>query len=382
MAAVLSRGREISQVDTSGLMSAVLQIVTLGASGAASAAGGSAAEALITALRERLGSTDDGRAALDAFMANPGDAASAAALRTILDREVATDPTFGQRLEALAWAAIVQPPQTTTSSVVIGGGAKVSRNQISLGPLTINNNRQGLLILALLTVALMTVVALAGYGVVQVITDEDSERPVPNPLPATQWTADAILPDRAAMEGTTYEGDPERGDPPEDLCRDSPVVCGEQVRASRYVAFSPYAGDGIAGDVVDDDTAEEHADPEESDVAESVIFFLFVHASEDDSERTFAAMREDFADDPSYDPSEQTHLGDEFASYADVNGGERGEIICLMRYGAYVSVFVQDQVVAGDGTETRRLNTLLLRRMSEAWSGDTPDTTLRDVQTD
>lgn len=211
-------------MDTPDLVSEVLHILAQGAGSAASAAGGMAAETLIAALRERLRGTEDDLAALDTFLGNPGDAAGAAAVRAILDRKVAADPGFGQHLKALAEAAAEQPPQTITGSVVIDGGAKVSRNQISLGPLTINNNRQGRWFLAVLAVALMILVALAGYGGARVFTDEGEgagpgtsghgsskppvATPVADPLPPTQKTADAILPDRAAMEGTLFESFP------------------------------------------------------------------------------------------------------------------------------------------------------------------------------
>lgn len=393
-------GRELSQVDTSSLVAEVLHILSQGADGAASGAGGRAAETLITLLRERLGGTEDDRAALDAFLGNPGDAAGAAAVRAILDREVAADPDFGQRLEALAGAAAVQPPQTTTSSVVIGGGAKVSRNQISLGPLTINNNQQGRWSLGVLAVALMIVVALAGYGGVQVFTDGDegarsgasgqgksgqgksgqgeSEPSVPDSLPATQKTADAILPDRAAMEGTLFESEPDDTFPDGErgeftFCDDYPDACGKRVRAGAGAGWAP------------NDAAEPtgwHAE-----------FKVLAHASEDDAERTFDALETAIGSDRSsygserdpaaYTPPERAQLGDERACYSILYEGEDIGVMCMIRRGAYIGLISQERdgqaAVISSDMQTQ-LNTLLLHRMSEAWSGNTPDTKLRDIQ--
>ncbi|MBO8191717.1 hypothetical protein ITI46_08495 [Streptomyces oryzae] len=58
----------------------------------------------------------------------------------------------------------------------------------------------------------------------------------PESLPATQKTAYAILPDRATMEGTPYEGsktspDGERGGYKSSVCGDYPDACKDRVRA-------------------------------------------------------------------------------------------------------------------------------------------------------
>lgn len=194
----------------------------------------------------------------------------------------------------------------------------------------------------------------------------------PDPLPATQETADAILPDGAAMEGTPYETNPgetyedgERGGYESSICGDRPDVCGDRVRAGSVAAFSP------------DDQLPEHE-------GDFVQFHVLVHASESDAEQTFAALRATLETNSSAGASEQTPLGDEFASYAPLDEGARPEMVSLMRYGAYVSLIVQDsyepQRIGDNSTETRQFNTLQLRRMSEAWSGDTPITALRDIQ--
>ncbi|MCG8968774.1 hypothetical protein [Streptomyces sp. CL12-4] len=342
---------------------------------------------MIAALRERLRGTEDDLAALDAFLGDPGDTAGAAAMRAILDREVAADPSFGQHLKALAQAAAEQPPRTITGSVVIDGGAKVSRNQISLGPLTINNNRQGRSLLAVLVVVVIVLVALAGYGGARVFIDEGEgagpgtsshggstppvATPVADPLPPTQRTADAILPDRAAMKGTPFEsGDPfpdgERGGYQSTVCSDYPKPCN-RVRAGAGAGYAP------------NDLSEEagwHAELE-----------VLAHSSEGDAERTFDALKEAFGDDASADfepdPSASAQLGDELASFRTLWEGHDSGIMWMIRRGPYIALIAQQKdgwgAVTNQTTQTQ-LSTLLLRRMNEALTGDTPHAALRDFQ--
>lgn len=348
---------------------------------------------MIAALRERLRGTEDDLAALDTFLGNPADAAGAAAVRAILERTVAADPGFGQQLKALAEAAAEQPPQTITGSVVIDGGARVSRNQISLGPLTINNNRQGRWLLAVLAVIVTLLVVLAGYGGARVFIDEGEGEgagpgtsahggskppvatPVADPLPPTQKTADAILPDRAAMEGTPFESltfpDGERGGYGATICGDYPKPCGKRVRAGAIAGYAP------------NDLSETgwHAELQ-----------VLAHASEGDAERTFDALKNAFGDDTSTDiksdpsayPSpEKAQLGDELASFRTFWEGQDLGIMCMIRRGPYIALIAQEkdggEAVMDNNTQTQ-LNTLLLRRINEALSGDAPHTALRDIQ--
>ncbi|WP_051852140.1 hypothetical protein [Streptomyces sp. NRRL F-5650] len=388
-------------MDTPDLVSEVLHVLTQGIDGGASAAGGMAAQALLGALRERLRGTEDDRAALDAFVGNPGNAAGRAAVRAILEREVAADPAFGRRLGVLADAATERPPQSITGSVVVGGGARVHRNQISLGPLTVNNNRQGRWLLAVLAVALMILVALAGYGGARVFTDGDedagpgtsdhgtsdggssdhgaSKPPVVDPLPATRETADAILPDRAALAGTSFESlpgdafpDGERGGYEGTVCGEHPEPCGKRVRAGAAAGYAPHGNSEETG---------WHAELQ-----------VLVHASEGDAEKTFDALADAFRNDASagfrpdpsaYTPPDGTPLGDRFAGYRAVWEGQDVGLMCMLRRGPYVALIAQDEdgpgAVVDNETQTG-LNTLMLRRMNEALSGAAPHAALRDVQ--
>ncbi|MFC8714543.1 hypothetical protein ACFUCQ_32245 [Streptomyces sp. NPDC057197] len=388
-------------MDTPELVSKVLDILAQGAGSAASAAGSSAAQALIAALRERLSGTEDGLAALDAFLGDPGDTAGATAARAVLERQVAADPGFGRLLADLTQAA--EPsPQTITHSVVISDRARVTRSQISLGPLTVNNNAQGRLLLAVLAVALVALIALAGYGGARVFTDKDegsgpvtgghgaskppaatstasATTPTARPLPPTQATADAILPDRAALEGTEFESSPdayfpdgERSDYQGTICGDYPELCAHRVHA------------GAAGGYAPNDLSEQsgwHAELQ-----------VLAHESEADAERTFAALADTTRNgtstkikpDPSaYTPPGNSRLGDEFASYRTLWEGQDLGIMCVIRRGPYIALITQEKdggAAVLDNTTQTRLNTLMLRRMDEALSGTTPHTALREVQ--
>jgi hypothetical protein len=389
------------------LVSEILRIAAQGAGSAASAAGGAAAETLIAALRERLGGGEGDLAALDTFLGNPGDAAGAAAVRAVLEREMAADPGFGLRLKSLAEAAAAPPHQTITGSVVIGSGARVGRSQISLGPLTVNNTRQGLSLLAALAVVLVILLAMAGYGGARLFADDGpgggpgasgpggstppvtgSARPArktADPLPPTHKTVDAILPDRAAMKGTLFEDPPggtfpdgERSGYEGTVCADYPAGCGNRVRAA---AAGGYAPDGPSGGW--------HAELD-----------VLAHASGGDAQKTFDALKGAFEDkaaagepaddttvfvsDPSaYTPPEHTRLGDELATYRVLWEGEDIGILCLVRRGPYVALIKQekdDVHVTLDSDMQTQLDLLLLRRIDEASAGDTPHTALRDIQ--
>jgi hypothetical protein len=394
-------------VGTPDVVSEILRVAAQGAGSAASAAGGAAAEALIAALRERLGGAEGDLAALDAFLGNPGDAAGAAAVRAVLERNMAADPGFGLRLKSLAEAAAAPQHQTIAGSVVIGSGARVGRSQISLGPLTVNNTWQGRSLLAALAVVLVILLAMAGYGGARLFADDDPDggpgasgpggskppatdsvrptRRTADPLPPTQKTVDAILPDRAAMEGTLFEDPPggtfpdgERSGYEGTVCADYPAGCGQRVRAAAAAGYSP---DEISGGW--------HAELD-----------VLAHASEGDARKTFDALKGAFEDkaaagepaddttvfvsDPSaYTPPEHTQPGDELVSYRVEWEGEDIGVLCLIRRGPYVALVKQEkddaQAALEDDMQTR-LNTLLLRRIDEALSGDTPHTALRDIQ--
>lgn len=119
---------------------------------------------------------------------------------------------------------------------------------------------------------------------------------------------------------------------------------------------------------------------------------MLAHASEDDAKQTFDALEDTFGDDTSTDvrpdPSaytspEKAQLGDELASYRTFWEGHDLGIMCMIRRGPYIALIAQEkdggEAVMDNDTQTQ-LNTLLLRRINEALSGDRPHAALRDIQ--
>ncbi|MFG3283236.1 hypothetical protein [Streptomyces sp. NPDC048111] len=162
-------------------MSAV-QILTSLATGAATAAGTEAGRAVGDLVRARLGTSEEGRAALQGVSADPADPSAVHGLQEAIREALAADPDFRTRLTvALAGPPPDAPPAPVvnpqyTGSIIIGGGSKVRNSQISLGPLTITNTRAtraSLTGIAALMIALLT---LGLYEGVQVFTGDDSPR--------------------------------------------------------------------------------------------------------------------------------------------------------------------------------------------------------------
>lgn len=164
-------------MDAAGSMAlSAVQVLTAMATGAGTEAG----RALGDVVRARLGTSDEGRAALAGVSADPADPAAAQGLQEAIREAIAADPEFqGRVAAALAGPSPAAPPDCTIShsyegSIVIGAGSKVRRSQISLGPLTINNTRSARVSLTAAAALLLALLALAAYGGAQVIAGDDS----------------------------------------------------------------------------------------------------------------------------------------------------------------------------------------------------------------
>lgn len=164
-------------MDAAGSLAlSAVQVLTAMATGAGTEAG----RALGDVVRARLGTSDEGRAALARVNADPADPAAAQGLQEAIREAIAADPEFqGRVTAALAGPPPATPPAYTIShsykdSIVIGSGSKVRRSQISLGPLTINNTRSARVSLTAAAALLLALLALAAYGGAQVITGDDS----------------------------------------------------------------------------------------------------------------------------------------------------------------------------------------------------------------
>lgn len=184
-------------MDAAGnLALSAVQVLTALATGAGTEAG----RAVGDVVRARLGASDEGRAALAGVSADPADPAAAEGLQEAIREAIAADPDFRSRVAAaLAGpppAAPPTPPAHTIShsyehSIVIGAGSKVRRSQISLGPLTINNTRSARVSLTAAAALLLALLALAGYGGVQVLADDDSPGESSGTSPRGSHTASA-----------------------------------------------------------------------------------------------------------------------------------------------------------------------------------------------
>ncbi|MFC9243755.1 hypothetical protein ACFT7S_06785 [Streptomyces sp. NPDC057136] len=157
-----------------------VQILTDLATGAATALGAEAGEALADLVRARLGTSDRGRAALAGLGSDPADPSATQGLQEAIREALVADPDFRHHMTAvLAGPPPAIAPAYTVSpsyanSIVIGSGSKVRRSQISLGPLTVNNTRSARGALVGIVAVLLALLALGGYGAVQLFTDDDS----------------------------------------------------------------------------------------------------------------------------------------------------------------------------------------------------------------
>ncbi|WP_190094381.1 hypothetical protein [Streptomyces melanogenes] len=174
--------------DVAGSMAlSAVQILTGLATGAATAVGNEAGRAVGDLVRARLGTSDDGRAALDGVSADPADPSAVAGLQEAIRQALAADPEFQTRMAvALAGPPPDVPPAHAvspqyTGSIIIGGGSKVRNSQISLGPLTITNTRAARVSLTGIAALLVALLSLGLYRGVQLLTGDDSPHSAAGP---------------------------------------------------------------------------------------------------------------------------------------------------------------------------------------------------------
>lgn len=162
-------------MDTAGLASAVVPLVVAAVTGAGTAIGTETAQLVSGLVRERLGGSEQGRAALTGLDRAPDDSTAAERLHAALRDALDTDPEFARRLLSLFQAPSPPPqPPVPPGSVVIGDGNRLRGSHISLGPLTISTTRGGPGALVALAALVLAVVALAVYGGVRAVGVDDS----------------------------------------------------------------------------------------------------------------------------------------------------------------------------------------------------------------
>ncbi|MFD6432572.1 hypothetical protein [Streptomyces venezuelae] len=173
---------------------------------------GAANTAASDLVRGQLSRSDRGRAALDALADAPDDPQASSGVQAVLAEEISGDAEFAGRLAALLHA----PSQQHIGSVVLTG-SKVTRSQIALGPLTINNTPAGRLSLGAGVILALLMVVLTAYGGVRLFDDaDDAPRSAPSSpesarsadrataLPPTAETVRRTLPDRSSMDTREY----------------------------------------------------------------------------------------------------------------------------------------------------------------------------------
>ncbi|MEU4795365.1 hypothetical protein [Streptomyces sp. NPDC023327] len=155
------------------------------AGGAAGAVGAEVGQTVSDLVRQRVGGSPSGQAALDVVEERPQDPQALAALREAVRERVVADPEFAARLaEALAGPPPAgpptagpppaEPPREYTGSIVIDGGARVRGSTLSLGPVTFNNTPAGRTALAASLAVLLVLVVFAVYGGTQLFSGGDS----------------------------------------------------------------------------------------------------------------------------------------------------------------------------------------------------------------
>ncbi|MGW6054256.1 hypothetical protein [Streptomyces sp. NPDC055189] len=199
------------------------------------AVSGAANTAVSDLVRGRLSHSARGRAALDELNTAPDDPEACSRVQAALAEEIRSDAEFAGRL-----AVLLHPPSHQHTGSVVMTGSKVTRSQIALGPLTINNTGAGRASLVAGLVLAVLLLVLAVYGGVRLFgtTDDSPRNASPEPgktssgnraaaLPPTTETVRQILPDRDSMDVREY---PWVGTPKVDtsatrltLCRAAPT---------------------------------------------------------------------------------------------------------------------------------------------------------------
>lgn len=187
-------------------------LAAMAAQALSAAASGAANTAASDLMRGRLSRSDRGRAALEGLVNAPDDPEASRGVQAALTEEISGDAEFAGRLAVLLHVS----SQQHTGSVVLTG-SKVTRSQIALGPLTINNTPAGRLSLGAGIVLAVLMVMLAVYGGVRLFDNtDDSPRNAPS-VPSTTRSASRtaallptaetvrqILPDRGSMDAREY----------------------------------------------------------------------------------------------------------------------------------------------------------------------------------
>ncbi|MFJ2773824.1 hypothetical protein [Streptomyces sp. NPDC087300] len=137
--------------------------------GAAGGVGQEVGAAVSELVRARLGGTERGRGALAGLDSDAESATARSEAQAVLREEIEADQELRRELTSR-----LDVSTTYTRDAVVITGSRLSRSQISLGPLTVHNTPGGWTFLSIAALVLAALIALGVYGGVRVITDEGS----------------------------------------------------------------------------------------------------------------------------------------------------------------------------------------------------------------
>ena len=199
-------------MEAANLASIVMQMISGLATSAGTSVGTAAGEEVSRLVRDRLGGSQEGRAALAQLDQEPGSADAESHVRTALTSALTEDPDFASRLEAAATQTALHAGRDVTVQTVSVSSSTV-KGTINIGPLTITKSRGAYLALGAVVIVLALFVALGAYGTVQVISINDSPAtprrastatpqagngPRLEPI-MTKDVAKAVMPDQSAL---------------------------------------------------------------------------------------------------------------------------------------------------------------------------------------
>lgn len=345
-------------------------LAAMAAQALSAAASGAANTAVSDLVRGRLSDSARGRAALSELTNAPDDPEAGSSVQAALTEEISSDAEFARRLGVLLHA----PSQQHTGSLVMNG-SKVTRSQIALGPLTINNTGAGRLsLVACIVLAVLLTAALAVYGGVRLFGPaDDSPRNAPSEpgtarsggraaaLPPTAETVRQILPDRSSLDAQEYPW----VETPEvrtsaaglSLCRAAPE-CRKNATAAGAVQFSRGENEG-----------ENQAE-----------FLILAFPDDAAAHRAYVDIVQDVETvEPEWSKVELGVRGEESQAFDVAVGHDKGDPApslvnrCLVsRQGAFIGVTHQmDDPTAQRNTRILGLSDMLADRMAMADAGKT-----------
>ncbi|AVH54633.1 MULTISPECIES: PQQ-binding-like beta-propeller repeat protein [Streptomyces] len=198
-------------MEPGNLAAIAVQIMSALATGAATSVGTAAGEEVTRVVRQRLGESEEGRAALDRLQEDPQQPEAQQHVRTLLTDEVRGNAGFARQLEATVTAGGNAHVNTLTIN-----RSKVS-GTINFGPLTIHRTRGAYIVLAIAAVAVALLLVLGSIGTVNIINNfgngsgEGSESVQGGvSAPKERWKVDKGLTPTVA-DGVAYFGSLDKG---------------------------------------------------------------------------------------------------------------------------------------------------------------------------